>query len=146
MTVSDVYGASGYIDTNFVGKTAACIDALKTHDYVYLHIEAPYECGHRFEIENKVRSLEIIDTLVLTPLVTALSAYEDYKIMILPDHATPLELKTHTSDAVPYLIYQKTLTIISGVSNFDESQASLTKQTVSFGPSLMDHFLELSLK
>lgn len=141
MEVLEVTGATGYIDTNFDGKATACIEALKTHDFVYLHVEAPDECGHRFEIANKVKSLELIDKLVLTPVWEALEQYEDYKIMILPDHATPLSLKTHTSDAVPYLIYQKSRPNPNNISVFDEQSAMNTDYNEPFGPNLMSHFL-----
>lgn len=142
MTVVEVDGATGYIDTNFTGKADACIEALKTHDYVYLHVEAPDECGHRFEVDNKVRSLELIDTLILTPVLQALEAYDDYKVMILPDHATPLVLKTHTSDPVPYLIYQKSKASDNGVTVFDEVQSKSTGVHQPFGPALLDRFLD----
>lgn len=141
MEVLQVPGATGYIDTNFRGKALACAEALKAHDFVYVHVEAPDECGHRFEIENKVRSLELIDAQVLAPILEALEQYEDYKLMILPDHATPLALKTHTSDAVPYLIYQKSKAVPNGLPVFDEETAAQTGNHVSFGPGLMDQFI-----
>ncbi len=141
MTVVEVEGATGYIDTNFSGKAQACIDAFADHDFVYLHVEAPDECGHRFEIAEKVKSLELIDEQVLTPIVTALAQYDDYKIMILPDHATPLALKTHTSEPVPYLIYQKSKQQKSGVAPFDEVGAGAFP-CVPDGKTLMQHFLQ----
>lgn len=141
MEVLEVPGATGYIDTNFAGKALACAEALKSHDFVYVHVEAPDECGHRFEIENKVHSLELIDAQVLTPILEALEQYEDYKLMILPDHATPLALKTHTSDAVPYLIYQKSKAMPNGLPVFDEEAAESTGKHVPFGPGLMDQFI-----
>ena len=78
MQVPEVEGATGYIDTNFVGKAECALRELKTHDFVYIHLEAPDECGHRNEPENKVRAIEIIDEKILGKLLPALEKYEDY--------------------------------------------------------------------
>ena len=108
MNVCQVEGATAYIDTNFDGKVQAAIDELKKgQDFVYIHIEAPDECGHRAEIQNKKLAIEIIDEKILTPLIAYLKdCGDDYSVMILPDHPTPICLKTHTSDPVPFLIYR----------------------------------------
>lgn len=138
----DVKGATGNIHTNFSGKAQAALDELESgRDFVYLHVEAPDECGHRYEIENKVKSIEIIDNLIVGPILKALEKYEDYKIMILPDHPTPLSLRTHTSDPVPFLIYQKTKNIKSGIDSYDEEQALKTGLVIREGHKLMDYFL-----
>ncbi len=109
MQTPQVEGATGYIDTNFEGKANAAVDALKKDcDFAYIHIEAPDECGHRYEPENKVKAIEYIDSRVLPIVIKGLEEIgEDYKIMILPDHPTPLSTRTHASDPVPYMIYQK---------------------------------------
>lgn len=108
MNVVDVEGATGYIDTNFEGKAKAAIQEFKNgQDFVYIHVEAPDECGHRHEIENKKKSLELIDEKILGPVLDALEEYDDYKVLIMPDHATPLELRTHTNDPIPFLMYHK---------------------------------------
>ncbi len=142
MDVIEVEGATGYLDTNFEGKRNATIEALKTHDFVYLHMEAPDECGHRNELDNKIKSLEIIDKVVLGPLVEALDEYDDYKILICPDHATPITLRTHVSDPVPFLIYHKKGSGASDVSVFDEETASTTNIFIEHGPSLIEEFLK----
>jgi 2,3-bisphosphoglycerate-independent phosphoglycerate mutase len=142
MDVIEVEGATGYIDTNFEGKMEATLEALKTNDLVYLHIEAPDECGHRFEIDNKVKSLELIDKKVLAPLLEGLEEYEDYKIMILPDHATPLELKTHTSDPVPFLMYRKQKQVNTEIEVFDEENSVKTGVFIENGPDIMKTFIE----
>lgn len=141
MDVIDVPGATGYIDTNFEGKATAAIDALKNHNFLYLHVEAPDECGHRGETENKVRSIELIDEKILAPLLATLERYDDYKVMILPDHPTPLSLKTHTRDAVPFLIYQKSRQTESPFS-FDEEGAKKSGVFVEHGPDIMSLFLK----
>lgn len=107
MNVVKVEGATGYIDTNFAGKMQAAFDQLKNgQDYVYIHVEAPDECGHRGEIQNKVRAIEEIDRQILAPLVERLKGLDDYTILIMPDHPTPLSTMTHASDPVPYMLYR----------------------------------------
>ena len=113
-------------------------------DFVYLHFEAPDECGHRHEIQNKKRSIELIDEKVFTVLLKGLEKYEDYRILFLPDHPTPLALRTHTSEPVPFLIYQKKKPKISGVEGYDEFQAKETGVFFNSGAELMDHFIKES--
>lgn len=126
MEVLDVPGATGYIDTNFDGKAAAAIDAFKRgQDLVYIHVEAPDECGHRGEAANKVRAIELIDEKILGPVREALEEMGDYRILVLPDHPTPLAIKTHSSDPVPYLIYDSREKQ-AGVSLFTEANARAT--------------------
>lgn len=138
----DIEGATGNINTNFKGKAEAALKELeKGRDFVYVHIEAPDECGHRFEIENKVKSIEYIDELVVRPLLEGLAAYDDYSIMVLPDHPTPLSLRTHTSEPVPYIIYRKSCEKPSGVAGYDEFQARRTGIFIEDGYTLMDRFL-----
>lgn len=138
----DVEGATGNINTNFRGKAEAALKELeKGQDFVYVHIEAPDECGHRFEIENKVKSIEYIDKLVVRTLLEGLASYDDYSIMVLPDHPTPLSLRTHTSEPVPYIIYRKSCEKPSGVVGYDEFQARRTGIFIEDGYTLMDRFL-----
>lgn len=140
----DVKGATGYIDTNFKGKLEAAINELKKgQDMVYIHIEAPDECGHRGEAENKVKSLELIDKLVLKPLLEALKDFDDYGILIAPDHPTPLNIRTHTDNPVPYLIYNSKNTKNNGVTSFTEKQAESTGNYIEVGHTMMGKFLSL---
>ncbi|HBH95629.1 MAG TPA: cofactor-independent phosphoglycerate mutase [Ruminococcaceae bacterium] len=142
MEVINVQGATGYIDTNFSGKAQAAIDTLKKgSDLVYIHVEAPDECGHRFEIQNKVKSIELIDELILGPLLKAFEG-EEIKILICPDHPTPLALKTHTNAPVPYLIYDSRKNA-EGVERFCEEEAEKTGRIIDVGHSLMEHFIEM---
>lgn len=137
MEVAEVRGATGYIDTNFAGKASAAAELLRNGcDLVYLHVEAPDECGHRGEVANKIRAIELIDEKVLGPMLSSLDKYDDYRILILPDHPTPLSTRTHSSDPVPYLIYQKSLSR-PGVYCFTEKIAESTCEYISHGPDIM---------
>ncbi len=143
MATPNVEGATGYIDTNFEGKLQATIDEFnRGQDFVYIHIEAPDECGHRGEIENKVKAIELIDKKVLAPLVGYLNnSGEDYKILICPDHPTPLAIKTHTNKPVPYLVYASNNQINSGVDKFSEKTAESTGIYIDNGFTLMGKFI-----
>lgn len=107
MRTVNVPGATGNVHTNYDGKAAAAISAFRDgSDYVYVHVEAPDECGHRAEIENKVLSIELIDKKILAPVLSYLeSTGEDFRILVLPDHPTPIRLRTHTSNPVPFFLY-----------------------------------------
>ena len=141
MNVVEVEGATGYIDTNFDGKAKAAIDEFADgQDFVYIHVEAPDECGHRFEIENKKKSLELIDKKVLEPVLEALEGYDDYKVLIMPDHATPLSLKTHTNDPIPFMIYHKN-NEVSGCEEFTEETAKSTGIYIENGHELLSSFI-----
>lgn len=143
MNTPHVEGATGYLDTNFAGKALAAVDEWqKGQDLVYIHIEAPDECGHRNEPENKIRSIELIDEQVLTVLLEYLDTLEDYKIMILPDHPTPIVTGTHAPDPVPYMIYHKGKKFYSGVDSINEETAKATAKFVEFGPGLMRKFID----
>ena len=142
MNVVEVENATGYIDTNFEGKAKACINEFRSgQDLVYVHIEAPDECGHRNEIENKKRSLELIDKKVLGPILEALEEYDEYKVIILPDHATPLALMTHTNDPVPFMIYKKGYKGEGGI--FSEDGAKETGIFIENGPDIMKYFINI---
>ena len=143
METPEVESATGYIDTNFEGKTQAGIDAFKRGtDLVYLHFEAPDECGHRGEAQNKVKAIEMIDSRVLTKMLDYLNGCgDDYRILIMPDHPTPLETMTHSSAPVPFLIYDSR-TKENGVSSFTEKNAAETGEFVEHGPDIMSMLLE----
>lgn len=140
MEVAEVPGATGYIDTDFEGKAKAALDLLTRNDLVYVHFEAPDECGHRNEPENKVKAIEMIDSRVLPILEEGLEQYEDYKILLLPDHPTPIVTRTHASDPVPYLLYQKSAPK-TGVDTINEETAKTTGIYMENGPAMMPHFL-----
>ena len=139
----DVPGATGNVHTNYDGKAQAAIQAFESGtDFVYIHVEAPDECGHRGEIENKVLSIELIDKQILKPVSEYLAdCGEDYKILVLPDHPTPLEIRTHSSDPVPFMLYDSQK-IYDGVDCFDEQSASMTEVVVEHGHNLLDMVIE----
>ena len=142
MEVIEVLGATGNVDTNFKGKGEAALSALKNgNDFVYIHVEAPDECGHRGEIENKIKSIELIDSDIIGPLLKGLEeAGEDYRIMVMPDHPTPVALKTHTADPVPFIVYDST-DKKDGIEAFTENIASKTGLFLNNGMELSKVFL-----
>lgn len=143
MQTPEVEGATGYLDTNFEGKAQAGIDAFKNGtDLVYLHFEAPDECGHRGEAQNKVKAIEYIDSRALKLMLDYLDTCgEDYRILVMPDHPTPLETMTHSSQPVPFMIYDSRIKK-DGVSCFTEKTAAEKSLFIEHGPDVMDMLLE----
>ncbi len=139
MKVIEVEGATGNIDTNFDGKGQAALQTLlEGQDLVYIHVEAPDECGHHGDLEGKVRSIELIDEKIVGPLLAGLEAAgEDYSILVMPDHPTPIAMKTHVSDPVPFLLYRSTELQDSGISTYTEETAKGTGVFLEHGYELM---------
>lgn len=144
MKIIDVEGATGNYDTNFQGKADAALDALLNGlDLVYIHMEAPDECGHQGDVEHKIYSIEQIDGVVVKTLAEGLKkAGEAFRILICPDHPTPIALKTHTSDPVPYLIYESGKNARSGADRYDEEHAAATGNYLPDGYLLMRKLLQ----
>ena len=116
----EVEGATGLYNTNYEGKAAAAIEALRHDDFVFLHIEASDEAGHEGDYALKVKTIEYLDRRVVRPIYEAVSSWsEPVTIAVLPDHPTPCRLKTHTSDPVPFLIWNPALPS-DGVGHYDE--------------------------
>lgn len=138
----DVDGATGNVHTNYRGKAEAAIGAFRNgYDYVYVHVEAPDECGHRAETTNKVISIERIDAEILRPVFEYLLRCGDkFRIMILPDHPTPVRLRTHTSQPVPFLIWSSDKRR-NGVPCFSEESAAAKHFYLPHGYRLMDLLL-----
>ncbi len=139
-----VKGATGYIDTNLKGKTEAALKAFDSgDDFVYLHVEAPDECSHRFEMENKIKAIEMIDREVVKVLKEALEKRGlEFSILLATDHATPLALGTHTREPVPFAIYRSSVQMSNAEGSFDEVGAAATGVYYIEGYRLMDHFLQ----
>jgi 2,3-bisphosphoglycerate-independent phosphoglycerate mutase len=144
LEVIPVDGVTGNLDTNFEGKSQAALTALaQGMDFVYLHVEAPDECGHRQERENKIKAIEYIDRRVLQPIRDGLEKTgTPYRLLILPDHATPLSVRTHTADPVPFLLYDSTGQKQRAGLAFTETDAAATGLFVAEGHRLMDIFLQ----
>ena len=135
----DVEGATGLYTTNYEGKARAALDALRTHDFVFLHIEASDEAGHEGDAELKVRTIEYLDSRVVKTILDEISGWDEpVSMAILPDHPTPCALRTHTAKPVPFTIY-RTGVSGDGVQRFDERSA----QEGSYGNLLGDEFMNL---
>jgi len=142
MKVIDVEGATGNINTDFAAKGRAAIDALKEVDYVYIHVEAPDESGHQGSLTDKISSIEQIDEKIVGPVLSYLrESGEDFHVLVCPDHPTPLSLRTHTSDPIPYLIYRSDSEQESGVTTYNEETAKSTGIFESEGFHLIDRLL-----
>ena len=141
---AEVNGATGYIDTNLKGKVEAALSAFDSgDDFVYLHVEAPDECSHRFEMENKIKAIEMIDREVVKVLKDELETRGiEFSILLITDHATPLALGTHTRDPVPFAIYRSSGQMSNEEGSFDEVGAAVTGIHYEQGFRLMDHFLK----
>jgi 2,3-bisphosphoglycerate-independent phosphoglycerate mutase len=106
MEVINVPGATGWIDTDYEGKAEAAVKALKRNDFVYVHIEAPDEAGHGGYLKEKIKAIEDIDTRVMPIVLKGLEEMnEPFRLLFMPDHPTPISIKTHSSDPVPFLLY-----------------------------------------
>ena len=139
-----VEGANGGLDTNYAGKAQAAVKALTEdgYDFVYVHIEAPDEMGHQGSFRDKITAIERIDEQIIGPVRTALEdAGTDFRMLILPDHPTPVRVRTHTSDPIPYLLYDST-EYIAGMDTYSEKTGKQTGVFVEKGYRLMDHLLE----
>lgn len=147
MKVIEVEGATGNIDTNFKGKGEAALKTLLDgQDLVYIHVEAPDECGHHGDLEGKIQAIERIDQDIVGPLLKGLEeAGEDYSILVMPDHPTPISIKTHISDPIPYLLYCSTDVTDSGIDTYTEKTGKSTGVYVEPGYLLMQQLLKIEL-
>jgi 2,3-bisphosphoglycerate-independent phosphoglycerate mutase len=144
-TIIPVRGATGYIDTNYKGKANAALRALNDFDIVYLHVEAPDEAGHNGDIKTKIRAIEDIDSMIVGRVMKGIKKFKKYSILLLPDHYTPIRLKTHTDDPVPFVVYRSPGGLLkrsSGVRGFSENICKAKNSMVfAKGFKLMDYFV-----
>lgn len=143
MKVIEVEGANGSLHTNYEGKAAAAVNALLNdgHDFVYVHVEAPDEMGHQGSIENKIQAIENLDSRIIAPIKAAMDeSGEEYRLLILPDHPTPIRLRTHTSNPVPYIIYDSRRQERK-LAHYNEKEAAATGHLFPIGYLLIDHLL-----
>ena len=144
MGVAKVEGANGGLHTNYEGKTQAAVDALLKdgYDFAYIHLEAPDEMGHQGSVERKVQAIEYLDARVIAPLVKSLNEQgAKYRMLVLPDHPTPIRVRTHTSDSVPYMLYDSTNELVKSW-NYNEKDADASGNYVEKGHTLIDHLFE----
>ena len=138
-----VEGANGGLHTNYVGKAEAAVKALTEdgYDFAYVHVEAPDEMGHQGSMEKKIQAIENLDEKVIDVIVRGLEdAGEDYRLLILPDHPTPIRVRTHTGDPVPYLLYDSTKEA-NGLNTYNEKNARESGIMWEDGFRLIDHLL-----
>ncbi len=142
MGVAHVEGANGGLHTNYAGKVQAALDALKQdYDFVYIHVEAPDEMGHQGSVEKKVQSIEYLDKKVIEPLTQSLDCDGiDYRLLVMPDHPTPIRVRTHTSDSVPYLLYDSTAQQEQSW-HYNETEATGSENYVAHGYTMLDKLL-----
>ncbi len=143
MKVVTVDGANGGLNTNYEGKAQAAVDVLTKdgYDFVYVHLEGPDEMGHQGSMERKVQAIENLDQRIIKPIAEGLEAAgEDYRMLILPDHPTPVSIRTHTGDSVPYLLYDSTAPQ-SHTWHYNEAEAAQTDNYVEEGHTLIDYLL-----
>ena len=144
MKICEVEGATGSIDTNYEGKAQAAIDALLKDgcDFAYIHVEAPDEMGHQGELEHKIQAIEDLDRRLIGPVKKAMEdAGEDFRMLVLPDHPTPLRIRTHSSDPVPYVLYDSTRERKS-LARYTEAEAKASGIFEPQGCKLMERFLQ----
>lgn len=143
LRVITVEGATGDYYTNYAGKARAAVDALNEGEqFLFIHVEAPDECGHDADVELKVKSIERIDREILTPVKEKLDALgEPYRILVMPDHATPIALRTHAIDPVPYVIYTKGGEAQGSGLAYNEKTGAYTGRMVERGHDLMGTFI-----
>ncbi len=145
LDVIDVPGATGYLDTNYSGKAEYAIESLKDHDFVFVHVEAPDEAGHMGDVDAKIQAIEDFDKLVVGRILEyARESDEDFTILVLPDHPTPISLKTHTSDPVPFAIYSTADKDPDGAAAFDEESAKQGSFGTVYAADLVQMLIDLN--
>ena len=143
MNSVDVEGATGNVNTNYHGKAEAALEELRNgSDFVYVHVEAPDECGHRHEVENKVKAIELIDQYIVGYIMETLKKEgEDFHLLVMPDHPTPLKLRTHVSDPVPFVLYCSEKELTPHAEGYTEKKAEETGCFEERAYELMDRLL-----
>jgi len=145
MGVALVEGANGGLHTNYAGKVDAAVKAVAEdgYDFAYIHVEAPDEMGHQGSVERKVQAIEFLDEKVIGPVVEKMEAIgEDFRLLVLPDHPTPIRARTHTSDNVPYMLYDST-DLQKHDWDYTEEDGKMSGNFVAEGHKLIDKFLQL---
>lgn len=140
----EVEGANGGLNTNYEGKAQAAVDALTKdgYDFAYVHVEAPDEMGHQGSVERKIKAIENLDQRVIKKVVEGLEASgEDFRLLVLPDHPTPIRVRTHTSTPVPYMLYDST-DVKSNTWHYNEKEGKISGNYVAEGHTMIDYFFD----
>jgi 2,3-bisphosphoglycerate-independent phosphoglycerate mutase len=143
LKVLEVPGATGYFDTNYDGKAEYALKGLKEKDFVYVHVEAPDEAGHMGDLRLKIEMIETFDEKIVGAILKGLKSFERYRVLVLPDHATPLSMRTHAADPVPYVIYSSERELRNdSVAGFDEATGRKSQVFIERGFELIERFLK----
>ena len=140
LEVINVEGATGYYDTNYEGKARAAIKSLKNKDFVFVHVEAPDEAGHNGDLREKITAIERFDQFIVGMILEAFKQERDFRLLVLPDHATPVTVKTHTSDVVPFVVYGKDI-VAGGSAGYNEKEAQKSDFYFDKGHELMGYLI-----
>jgi 2,3-bisphosphoglycerate-independent phosphoglycerate mutase len=142
LEVLEVPGITGYFDTNYDGKGQYTLRGLREKDFVYVHVEAPDEAGHMGDLRLKIEAIEAFDEKVVGPILEGMKEFKRYKILVLPDHPTPLSVRTHIADPVPFVIYSNEPGAASAHGKaFDEVSAGRSGIFIEKGFELIERFL-----
>jgi 2,3-bisphosphoglycerate-independent phosphoglycerate mutase len=144
LEIVNVPGATGYLDTNYVGKAEYALKALEDQDLVYVHVEAPDEAAHNGNLKDKIQAIEDFDRKIVAPILEGAEKFGGYRLLILPDHFTPLTIKTHSPEPVPFIVFsseEKDNPIKAGRS-FDEESAEKAGLLIEKGHELMEKFIK----
>lgn len=143
LNVVKVPGATGYYDTDYLGKAEYGLKALEKQDFLFIHVEAPDEAGHNGDLRQKVKAIEKFDSLVVGTILNRLKKKKDFRILILPDHYTPLSMRTHTAEPVFFALYGWNV-IADEIDKFNEAAVKKSSLKLDKGYNLMEHFLQES--
>jgi len=142
LEVLEVPGVTGYFDTNYDGKAQYALRGLREKDFVYIHVEAPDEAGHMGDLQLKIDAIEAFDEKIVGAILEGMKEFKRYKILVLPDHPTPLSVRTHTADPVPYVICSNEKSAIPAHGKtFDEASAGRSGICIEKGFELIERFL-----
>lgn len=142
LKVLEVPGATGYIDTNYRGKAEAALKALDEVDFVYVHVEAPDEAGHGGNMEHKIRAIEDFDELVVGVVARELKARKGCRVLIMPDHPTPISVRSHTSEPVPFIVWEPGLEVPGEADEYNEEAAAKSRLVFEEGWKIMDYLIK----
>ncbi|MDP2167538.1 MAG: cofactor-independent phosphoglycerate mutase [Thermodesulfovibrionales bacterium] len=143
LEILKVPGVTGYLDTNYVGKAEYSLNALERVDFAYIHVEAPDEAGHSGNCNDKIKAIEDFDALVVGTVLRGIKPFDEYKILLLPDHATPVEARTHTEEPVPFVLYDSRQKKDNKGARFDETLSERDDIVrIEEGFRLMDYFMK----